>query len=284
MNSDLYGQIIGKVPPHILRQMGEKLKYSDSNTKGYEQCSNIIKNPELSYSLAKLMKHYFDHYSAIKDSMDEFELRGGYGMKRWLEQALSNNRGDVTRRKDTRSTVFNNQYIKSHDKTYDKPTSTSVFTSNGKGLYESDDIDDEGNYDKYKYTQASIGLLYNDNGEILMLRRSKTDTWMPLKYAFVGGKVEKGETPKEALSREVKEEVNLNIVKSNFCFKKDENDLELHYFICTCSNPDEVKISDEHDDYVWCNMDYLNNLELVPNIKNDIKKALSSINVKDNSI
>jgi 8-oxo-dGTP diphosphatase len=277
MNSDLYGQIVGKVPPHILRQMGEKLKYSSPNTKGYEQCSNIINNPELSYSLAKFMKHYFDHYSAIKDSIDEFELRGGHGMKRWLEQALNKSRGEINRRKETRSTVFNNQFIKSHDKTFDKPTSLNIFTSNGKGLNENEGKEDENQYDKYKYTQASIGLLYNDSGEILMLRRSKTDSWMPLKYAFVGGKVEKDETPKQALSREVKEEVNLNIVKSNFCFKKNDNDLELNYFICSCSNPDDVKLSNEHDDYVWCTMEYLDNLELVPNVKNDIQKALNSI-------
>ncbi len=47
----------------------------------------------------------------------------------------------------------------------------------------------------------------------------------------------------------------------------------------------DVKLSDEHDDYVWCSMDYLNNLELVPNVKDDIKKALNIIKpIKDKSI
>jgi 8-oxo-dGTP diphosphatase len=264
MNSDLYGKIIGKVPPHILKQMSDKLNKSNSDSKGYEQCTNILTNPELSYSLAKLMKNFFDHYSAIKDSRDEYELRGGDGMRRWLEQALNKSRGEVKLRKTNRSTVFNNQFIKQHDKSFDKPTDT-------KKLMEED-------LTKYKYTDASIGVLFNNKGEILLLRRSDTDSWMPLKYSFVGGKVENGEKISDGLIRETKEETNLNVTKFIFCFKRKENDLTLNFFICYCNNPNDVQLSDEHDDYVWCNMDYMDNLELVPLVKEDIKKCLDTIN------
>ncbi|MDE6442442.1 MAG: GNAT family N-acetyltransferase [Clostridia bacterium] len=49
------------------------------------------------------------------------------------------------------------------------------------------------------------------DGKLLALRRSDGDEPVAHKFEFVGGKVEQGETPQEALIRECKEELSLDI-------------------------------------------------------------------------
>ena len=55
-------------------------------------------------------------------------------------------------------------------------------------------------------------ILENDNGEFLLaLRDNKSSIPFPNHWDLIGGHVEKGETPEEALIREVKEELDIDI-------------------------------------------------------------------------
>jgi len=54
-----------------------------------------------------------------------------------------------------------------------------------------------------------VAALIEKDGRYLAGRRRKTDTH-PLKWEFPGGKVEPGETPKEALERELREELGID--------------------------------------------------------------------------
>jgi 8-oxo-dGTP diphosphatase len=56
-------------------------------------------------------------------------------------------------------------------------------------------------------TTVVAGLLQR-SGEILICQRRSTDAH-PLKWEFPGGKVEPGETPAEALARELSEELGI---------------------------------------------------------------------------
>lgn len=72
-------------------------------------------------------------------------------------------------------------------------------------------------------TIAAI-ILENDNGELLLyLRDNKPEIPFPNHWDLIGGHVEDGETPEEALVREVKEELGYDLEEYSF-FKK---------FICT---------------------------------------------------
>ena len=63
-------------------------------------------------------------------------------------------------------------------------------------------------------------ILENDEGEFLFyLRDNKPGIPFPRHWDLIGGHVEEGETPEEALVREVKEELNINLEGYNF-FKK----------------------------------------------------------------
>jgi mutator protein MutT len=65
-------------------------------------------------------------------------------------------------------------------------------------------------------TSAKL-LLHNDNGEVLLLRRSLTQTYRPDTLDLPGGGVDEGENPLDAIKREAREEIGLL-----------EDDYELH--------------------------------------------------------
>ena len=57
-------------------------------------------------------------------------------------------------------------------------------------------------------TEVSVILFYNGKGEILLQDRRTRSKWGE-DYGFFGGRVEEGETPEEAIQREIKEELGL---------------------------------------------------------------------------
>jgi 8-oxo-dGTP diphosphatase len=56
--------------------------------------------------------------------------------------------------------------------------------------------------------QVVAGLIFKD-GKVLVCQRTKHQT-MPLKWEFPGGKIEEGEQPRDALRRELEEELGIN--------------------------------------------------------------------------
>ena len=89
-------------------------------------------------------------------------------------------------------------------------------------------------------------------GKFLAARRSQSEKhagW----WEFPGGKVEKNETFEDALKREIKEELNIEIkIHSKLGeenYKDDKIDVKLHYFYCSYLNGN-IKLT-EHEDSAW---------------------------------
>ena len=61
-----------------------------------------------------------------------------------------------------------------------------------------------------KKLQISVGIIRNAEGEIYITQRA-ADAHMANKWEFPGGKIESGETPEEALVRELQEEVGITV-------------------------------------------------------------------------
>jgi len=60
-------------------------------------------------------------------------------------------------------------------------------------------------------------ILENDKGELLLyLRDGKPGIPFPYHWDLIGGHLEEGETPEEALVREVKEEINIHLTEYKF--------------------------------------------------------------------
>ncbi len=65
--------------------------------------------------------------------------------------------------------------------------------------------------------QIAAIIFENDAGEILLYRRdNKPGIPFPLHWDLIGGHVEEGETPEEALVREVKEELDFDLKEYSF--------------------------------------------------------------------
>ena len=59
-----------------------------------------------------------------------------------------------------------------------------------------------------KKLQIAVGIIRNENNEIFITRRA-ADAHMANKLEFPGGKIEMGETPEQAVVRELQEEVGI---------------------------------------------------------------------------
>ncbi len=99
----------------------------------------------------------------------------------------------------------------------------------------------------------------------LIAKRNK-NKYMGLKWEFPGGKVEDGETFEEALSREILEELNVNIKiydkLAQEKYKDDEINVVLHYFQCSLISED-ITLS-EHETIAWVKKQDFCNYEFVP--------------------
>ena len=128
------------------------------------------------------------------------------------------------------------------------------------------------------------GLMKIDN-KYLLLKRTQIKRGKPNVYSgywdIPGGLVEAGELPKDALIREVKEEVNLN-VKVKKILQEDSNlDKEKNIvftrlvYECdiTNKNIEDIKLQmDEHDDYKLIDsLDEMSNEMIVNYVQNVLK-------------
>lgn len=99
----------------------------------------------------------------------------------------------------------------------------------------------------------------------LLAKRNK-EKYMGLKWEFPGGKVEKDESFEEALSREILEELNVNIEIHNKVaeerYQDDEINIVLHYYICSLIDTDIVL--SEHEAIEWVKKQDFLNYEFVP--------------------
>lgn len=78
-----------------------------------------------------------------------------------------------------------------------------------------------------KIKDASFIILINDNKLLLYLRDDKKTIPHPAYWSFIGGKIEKGETPLGALEREIKEEIGIEIEDIEFIANIEERKISL---------------------------------------------------------
>jgi mutator protein MutT len=139
---------------------------------------------------------------------------------------------------------------------------------------------------KSKFVVAPKGIILN-NDKILLVKRADGGTW-----EFAGGSVEVGETPEEALFREIKEETGLKVEIKEVLYvstvnSKCENQIIIIAYKCL-SYSQKVNLSIEHTNYLWA--DYKTMFQLLPMhiitdlILNNVLEKLLNINFFSDSL
>jgi len=131
-------------------------------------------------------------------------------------------------------------------------------------------------------------------GIVLFRNASNKNEFLLLNYPqghwdFVKGKVEQGETPHETALRETKEETGISdiefidgfeeSVEYDFRFKKEDIHKKVIFFLAK-TNEKNIKLSHEHNDYLWLEYNDALKKTTFENAKNVLTKAnefLSSI-------
>jgi len=97
-----------------------------------------------------------------------------------------------------------------------------------------------------------VAAIIKKNNHFLIVQRNR-NKHLSLKWEFPGGKVHENETFQEALSREIKEELNItiNIHKkiTEEKYKDEKIDIVLHYYLCS-QESGTIKLN-EHEDLEW---------------------------------
>ena len=101
------------------------------------------------------------------------------------------------------------------------------------------------------------------NNDKIFCAQRKDEGPLAKKWEFPGGKLEIGETPDEALKRELLEELNLDVVIGDYIVSVDHQYptffITLHAYFCDVDNKDIIL--NEHLDSKWLNYDELDALD-----------------------
>ena len=102
-----------------------------------------------------------------------------------------------------------------------------------------------------KSKDVVAAIIKKDN--LYLIAQRDKNKYMGLTWEFPGGKVEPNENFHEALSREIQEELNIQInVHEKIAeekYKDDEIDIILHYYLCS-EKSGTIRLN-EHENIAW---------------------------------
>ncbi|HCK04537.1 MAG TPA: Nudix family hydrolase [Methylophilaceae bacterium] len=84
--------------------------------------------------------------------------------------------------------------------------------------------------------KAAVGILIDSDNRVLLAQRPEAKTWSSW-WEFPGGKLEENESPRDALTRELKEEIGIDVIVSERwvtrTYSYDEHNVTLYFFKVT---------------------------------------------------
>src|SRR6056297_15213 len=116
----------------------------------------------------------------------------------------------------------------------------------------------------------------DEKKKILIIKRSKNDSYASEKWEFPGGKLDQGQNLSNALEREVLEEIGLFVIPtSRMVYIESQMILQgpyqgLPHIVIVGKGKrvgGKVKLSKEHEDYKWVDPNNLPNFEYKDHVK-----------------
>jgi len=235
-----------KIPLNILKSI-EIAKASTSNRNGLKRANFMLKNGHLTYQAMKRLKNFFDYFNPQTDDQNQFVLAGGQPMKAFIETSLNADRNAVKTGKEVRRDITPNS--NSELKPYQIPR-----------------LNEEKK--KKEKSKNSVAVIVNNDNKILLLKRGEKAPWMSSKWSLVGGGIEKGETPQQAVEREIEEETGLEVKKftKSFTIERHADSIE-HIFACRYNGePTDITLDKENSNYGWYDTSEMEYLDIVPHL------------------
>ena len=114
-----------------------------------------------------------------------------------------------------------------------------------------------------KKIEVVAAIIYFENKILCVQRPENKLAYISNKFEFPGGKIEQGETQKEALKRELLEELNIlpeiNSLFITIVHEYPDFELTMHSFVCEVQS--QTLTLNEHIDYKWLSLDEMHQLD-----------------------
>ncbi len=136
--------------------------------------------------------------------------------------------------------------------------------------------------DDKKHIVAITAVIKNQVGDkFLILKRSDKEIAFPGKWAFPGGKVEKGQTVTETLRREVKEEAGLEIQDykeylKDYTFVRPDGHNVVGLTFLVKADSDAVNMSQDFSEYAWVKPEEFESYDHIPGMEQEIQLAFKN--------
>lgn len=261
MNSALYGNTY-PVPKQILNKINALVYTSSETGDGIKRAKNLVKNGSVTYQQLKRLKNFFDTFNPDEIPQSEYEFAGGDDMKYFVETTLERERSRSGRSAELKRPIMSLQ---------GQRAVMDLQAQNGNvNLKESKESSKD-------LKKNALAIIFNKNMDVLLLKRSSYEKqWQPNKWALVGGGVEKNEEPIDAVKREIKEEIGLEIENfiEKFVLQRNEDSVEHMFITKYIGDNNDIKLNDEHEEYKWVNVNDLNKMDVVPNLIEYVKIAI----------
>ena len=126
-----------------------------------------------------------------------------------------------------------------------------------------------------KIVRVVAALMMSEDGKVLVTQRKPT-AFMPLRWEFPGGKVEQGESDREALARELREELDIEVeVLEEFLaviHEYPDFTVDFHVYNCrlVAGTPKRVAVHD----FRWVEPEQLESLPFPPADEPTVRKLV----------
>lgn len=145
--------------------------------------------------------------------------------------------------------------------------SLKIILNNWKNFINKTDKEDD-------FFNSAHVVIPNNKNEVLLLKRSDTDSWMPGKWSLPGGGKKGNESLLEAAVREVSEETGLHVNPKDLYFLKDLSKQQKHVFFLAKKALGSIHLDNENSEFKWMNPKNLLKEDCTPGLLQILESSL----------